>query len=111
MDLQQKLLQIVQTWNISKNPQYRRFRCGNCQNLLKNNVWHYQLNSGGFSTLVHLCNDCETSFNFGILKPLTCDKCGINLEIDEEGYPIGYHVWENKRGINDPVLLHVPRNL
>jgi type II secretory ATPase GspE/PulE/Tfp pilus assembly ATPase PilB-like protein len=27
----EKLLRIVQSWNINKGPEYRGFRCANCQ--------------------------------------------------------------------------------
>lgn len=55
------LLDIVGTWKISKNPEYRGFRCANCQKY--NNVaWYHWLNDGGFKLPVHLCKNCEAKF-------------------------------------------------
>jgi hypothetical protein len=69
MDEQERLLKIVQTWNISPQPEYRGFRCANCQQY-KNQAWYHWLKSGNFLVPVHLCEDtCESEFKEGSLSP------------------------------------------
>ena len=63
MDEQKLLLQIVETWSPSEKPEYRGFRCTNCQEY-KNEAWYHWLNSGDYKLPVHMCNDtCEQAFN------------------------------------------------
>lgn len=64
---QQALLKIVQTWNLSKDPEYRRFRCANCQTHMLGAVFHHLLNLGGFICPVHLCRNCQAQFNTGVI--------------------------------------------
>lgn len=52
------LLRIVQTWNINPLPEYRGFRCANCQRYM-HKAWHYWLTEGGFLSPVHFCNKCQ----------------------------------------------------
>ena len=59
---QKILLDIVETWNISEKPEYRGFRCANCQEY-KNEAWYHWLNNEKFKLPIHLCNDtCEPAF-------------------------------------------------
>ncbi len=59
---QKSLLSIVETWRISEKPEYRGFRCANCQ-LYKNEAWYHWVNTGGYMLPIHMCNDtCEPSF-------------------------------------------------
>lgn len=90
MDNQKILLKIVKTWNINPNPEYRGFRCANCQKYM-HKAWHHQLNYGGFKTPVHFCNRCERKFSSkrGIYKIFTCDRCNKN-------HFKMYHVWSKK---------------
>ena len=56
------LLQIVETWRISEKPEYRGFRCANCQQY-KNEAWYHWVNTGNFKLPIHMCNDtCEPAF-------------------------------------------------
>lgn len=62
MDEQQLLLQIVQSWNIKSDPEYRGFRCAVCQEY-RNKAWHHWLRSSGFLVPIHLCDEtCEQAF-------------------------------------------------
>ena len=67
MDNQKILLKIVQTWNIKPNPEYRGFRCANCQKYM-HKAWYHWLKIGGFLGSVHFCNRCEKGFNNGNIK-------------------------------------------
>jgi hypothetical protein len=59
---QKVLLAIVETWGLSEKPEYRGFRCANCQGY-KNEAWYHWLNSGGYRLPVHMCDDqCEPEF-------------------------------------------------
>ncbi|MCL4354752.1 hypothetical protein M1349_04805 [Patescibacteria group bacterium] len=65
---QEKLLEIVQTWKLSEKPEYRGFRCANCQQY-KNQAWYHWLNFKGYKLPVHMCNeDCEKAFSSGEIK-------------------------------------------
>ena len=67
---QDALLRVVQTWNLNPKPEFRGFRCANCQRYLHRS-WHHWLNSGGYKTPVHLCQDCEKRSRKGNLKVMT----------------------------------------
>ena len=67
MDNKNTLLKIVQTWNISPKPEYRGFRCANCQKYM-HKAWYHWLKSGGFVGPVHFCNQCERGFNKDNIK-------------------------------------------
>jgi len=61
-DEQDILLKIVETWRLSEKPEYRGFRCANCQQY-KNEAWYHWVNTGGYKLPIHLCNDtCEPTF-------------------------------------------------
>lgn len=64
---QDALLCIVQAWNLNPKPEYRGFRCANCQRYIHRS-WHHWLNSKGYKTPVHLCQDCEKKSRKGNLK-------------------------------------------
>ena len=64
---QDALLCIVQTWNLNPKPEYRGFRCANCQRYIHRS-WHHWLNSKGYKTPVHLCQDCEKISRKGNLE-------------------------------------------
>lgn len=86
-------MKIVKTWKINMNPEYRGFRCANCQTYMKK-AWHYSLSEGGYNTPVHFCPDCSLKFSAilgktGIYKNFTCDKCGKKMQK-------AYHVWKKK---------------
>ncbi len=59
---QSLLLDIVLTWKISEIPEYRGFRCANCQQY-KNEAWYHWVGTGEYKLPIHLCNDtCENAF-------------------------------------------------
>jgi len=49
----EKLLKTVQSWNIKKEPEYRGFRCANCQKYIRK-TWHIWFDHEGFKCEVHL---------------------------------------------------------
>ena len=55
---QDVLFRVVQTWKLNPKPEYRGFRCANCQRYL-HKAWHHWVTSGGYRTPVHLCQNCE----------------------------------------------------
>ena len=69
---QKILLKIVETWRPSESPEYRGFRCANCQEY-KNEAWYHWVNtgdeSGNYKLPIHMCNDtCEPQFQAGIIQ-------------------------------------------
>ena len=88
---QEKLLNIVKTFNIKMKPEYRGFRCAKCQKRIFK-AWHYQLRERGYRAPVHFCNQCDDGSKEGVYKNFTCDKCGKNTRK-------AYHVWEKKNGV------------
>lgn len=65
---QEVLLQIIQTWRPSEKPEYRGFRCANCQQY-KNEAWYHWLNIGNYKLPVHMCNDtCEPKLINGLIQ-------------------------------------------
>lgn len=62
---QEILLEIVETWRPSETPEYRGFRCANCQQY-KNQAWYHWVNTGGYRLPIHMCDDkCEPAFQSG----------------------------------------------
>ncbi len=62
------LLQIVETWRPSQFPEYRGFKCANCQQY-KNKAWYHWLSLGDYKLPIHICNDiCEPQFQKGTIK-------------------------------------------
>lgn len=55
------LLRIVRTWKPNERPEYRGFRCANCQRNVRK-AWHHWLDAGGYKTPVHFCESCEKKF-------------------------------------------------
>ncbi|MFB6290904.1 MAG: hypothetical protein ABEJ25_04160 [Candidatus Bipolaricaulia bacterium] len=53
----EKVLRIVEEWDIEKEPEYRSFRCAKCNKVLTK-AWHVWLNQGNFKLEVHFCDDC-----------------------------------------------------
>ncbi|MDI6603516.1 MAG: HAD hydrolase-like protein [Patescibacteria group bacterium] len=93
--IQKILLRTVQTWDIKKKPEYRGFKCGNCQKYI-HKAWHYFLKKGGYRTPVHFCNLCKTKIstlkNKGIYRTFTCDNCGGKMFK-------AWHVWTKKKKV------------
>lgn len=87
MDNQNILLEIVKTWNLNEKPEYRGFRCANCQKYM-DKAWHHWLASGNYITPVHFCNKCEKDFlssNIKITKPkIEIDRNKFGLKFSEE---------------------------
>lgn len=79
MDEQKLLLEVVERWNPNPKPEYRGFRCANCQKYnLQDGAWHHLLSSGGFLNPVHFCDECEAKFNASNLQ-LTSPKTEVDI--------------------------------
>lgn len=80
MNNQDLLLQIVQTWRISETPEYRGFRCANCQEY-KNKAWYHWINTDGYRLPIHLCDDtCEKAFRENRIKIDVTKKQMVDIE-------------------------------
>ena len=83
-DRQKTLLNIIKTWNINEKPEYRGFRCANCQKYL-HKAWHYWCVNKDYKVPVHFCNKCESIFKLSkikIVKPRTSiNKAKFNLKL------------------------------
>ena len=83
MDNKQKiLLRIVQSWNLKHKPEYRGFRCANCQKHM-HKAWHYWCVSKDYKTPVHFCNKCESDF-----KSLKLNIAESKKMIDKEKFEL-----------------------
>jgi predicted RNA-binding Zn-ribbon protein involved in translation (DUF1610 family) len=72
MNNQKVLLRIIQSWNLNPKPEYRGFRCANCQKTIRKG-WYHLLTTGGYKTPVHFCNRCENKFRLNeieVKKPI-----------------------------------------
>jgi len=58
---QETLLKIVSAWDLKTEPEYRGFRCANCQKYMRK-AWHHWLAKGGYKTPVHFCHACQEEF-------------------------------------------------
>lgn len=90
------LLSIVRKWKINKNPEYRAFRCANCQKYIRK-AFHYWLKNSNYSTPVHFCKRCQRKLapedeNKKEYKSFKCEKCRKNV------YK-AYHIWVKIKGI------------
>lgn len=84
---------IVESWEINLKPEYRGFRCANCQKYIFK-AWHYSFHNKKYRTPVHLCNSCNRKLEFelnsrGIYKAFTCDAC-------KNPKRKMYHIWKTK---------------
>ena len=52
-----KISKVVKSWDIKNEPEYRRYKCGNCLKEI-NKAWHIWFEHDGFKCEVHLCNKC-----------------------------------------------------
>ena len=81
------LLRIVETWKINERPEYRGFRCANCQKYM-HKAWYHWLDFGGYKTPIHFCNNCEQDFKLSkiqISKPqIKVDKAKFNPKLPEK---------------------------
>lgn len=83
---QQILLQIVETWRPSEWPEYRGFRCANCQEY-KNQAWYHWVHAGGYRLPIHMCDDkCEPDFRSGHIQ---IDESKI-AQVDRVTFGLGY---------------------
>ncbi|MBI2026040.1 MAG: hypothetical protein HYT06_01520 [Candidatus Levybacteria bacterium] len=64
---QKLLLEIVETWRPSEYPEYREFKCANCQEY-KNQAWYHWLNLRGYRLPIHMCDKCEPELKKGTIK-------------------------------------------
>jgi len=96
MDAKTKtLLKIVKTWNLSKKPEYRGFRCANCQKYMRK-VYYYWLDGSGYLTPVHFCKECQKKFESSeiqITKPrLPVNRKTFGLDFGEEIIQMGRNI-------------------
>lgn len=83
---QETLLKIVKTWRLSEKPEYRGFRCANCQEY-KNEAWYHWVTTGGYRLPIHLCNDtCEPAFQ---TRTLTIDESKMS-DVNRESFGSSY---------------------
>lgn len=86
---QQTLLKIVETWRLSESPEYRGFRCANCQEY-KDEAWYHWVNTGDYRLPIHMCDDrCEPAFQSGNIqidesRRSTVDRDNFNPSYSEE---------------------------
>jgi hypothetical protein len=92
------LLKIVKTWSINRDPEYRGFRCANCQQY-QNKMWHHYLNSENFILPVHLCEKCEQDFQSGNILINSSNKPLIDVTNFLEGYQLDENTRQEFRGI------------
>lgn len=88
MDTKTKtLLRIVETWKLQEKPEYRGFRCANCQKYM-HKAYYYWLKGGGFLTPVHFCKKCQKKFEslkIKIMKPsLTVNRKTFGLDFEKK---------------------------
>jgi hypothetical protein len=77
---QQKLLEIVETWNLNEKPEYRGFRCANCQGY-KNEANYHFLNFGGYRLPIHMCEDgCEQALQLEQIEIDPSRKVVVNKD-------------------------------
>ena len=77
---QKTLLKIVETWRPSEQPEYRGFRCANCQEY-KNEAWYHWVNSGGYKLPVHMCKEiCEPAFQSGSIRIDESKRAAVDQE-------------------------------
>lgn len=62
------LRSIVDIWDISPKPEYRGFRCANCQKYINESYYHW-LQDDQYYAPVHFCTDCQSKFLSGELQP------------------------------------------
>lgn len=77
----QILLDIVKTWHLKEIPEYRGFRCANCQEY-KNEAWYHWLNSNGYQLPVHMCDEkCESQFQKDTIVINPTKKTSVNRNV------------------------------
>lgn len=92
------LLKIVKKWNIKLAPEYRGFRCADCQKYI-HKAYQHNLNSSGYKVLVHFCISCEKKNNgSGNYETFKCDNC-------ERAIRKAYHIWNKNRGTLEEIHL------
>lgn len=67
-DEQKTLLEIVTRWAPKEKPEYRGFRCANCQVYFTGDAWHHFVQTGDFLCPVHFCDGCEGLFKNSALE-------------------------------------------
>lgn len=88
---QELLLAVVETWRPSQYPEYRGFRCANCQHY-KDQAWYHWVNaenrSVGYRLPVHLCDEtCEPAFKSGNLAISQVKRAVIDPKVFSPTYP------------------------
>lgn len=100
---QQILLQIVETWRLNEFPEYRGFRCANCQQY-KNEAWYHWVNTaheaGQFRLPIHMCNDtCEPAFQNDTIQIDQAKRTQVDRESFGNNYNFSDSTKRKFRGI------------
>jgi len=95
MDTKTKtLLKIVETWSLSQKPEYRGFRCANCQKYIHKG-YYYWLDGGDYKTPVHFCKKCQRKFESGKIK-ITKPTIPVNRQTFGLNFPENFiHLFKN----------------
>lgn len=96
---QKILLKIVGTWRPSEIPEYRGFRCANCQQY-KNEAWYHWVNTGNYRLPIHLCNDiCQPMLQSNTIQIDEKKKQVVNRNIFGNSYTYTVHAVKRFREI------------
>jgi hypothetical protein len=98
------LLKIVETWRPSEKPEYRGFRCANCQQY-KNEAWYHWVNTDGYHLPIHMCADnCEPAFQAGTIQ---IDE-SKRAEVNRKTFGIGYAYAEEAKKRFEKIVASWP---
>ena len=100
--MQEKLQNIVKKWETKEKPEYRIYRCANCQTSIRK-ASQYLLNNKNFVVTVHLCKKCNNFLIFPKIKikDFKCDACSKSVFKS-------WHIWSNKN--NQKTEKHLCKN-
>jgi hypothetical protein len=70
---------LVRSWSIAPGPEFRRFRCGGCQEHLRGAVHHARVVTAGLDVDVHLCGGCADRWREGALPAPSPADASVHL--------------------------------
>lgn len=83
---QEVLLSIVETWQPNEWPEYRGFRCANCQQY-RNEAWYHWVTTGGYLLPIHMCNEtCHKALKDGAISVNQVKRAVVNPAIFGQDY-------------------------
>jgi hypothetical protein len=86
-ELEQLILEsIIASWKINPEPEYRGFRCANCQNYINEAFYHWLQNSHFFIP-VHFCEHCQQLFENGELDEIPQRQSSADVHNFHADYP------------------------